>query len=399
MGLFSGLRGRRQAGRGGADPPASRTYDPRAFRAEYKAIAESTLFDLSFYSLHNPDFLNAGMDPVEHYLKIGAMRGASPHACFDHAYYVSQHLAGAADGPNPLAHYLTYGRQRQHNPHPLFNCDYYLSQGPQLRSSQTCLLEHFLAEGAGQNLKPNPYFEPAYYLEQYADVRESRINPLVHFIIVGASQGRNPGPRFDTVYYTRENPDVAASGLNPLSHFILNGEAGRRRASPDFSPSFDARALFLLKQIRAEAEFAVMFLSDDCALAGCAETLAIAPSLDNRVARYCLGLDRGASFRIRLWAACAPEDICLTFNRQTQEAELLAVLEMLRLDELSVIYRMGSPFALRWLVDSLRLPYVLKADLGDGGHSGLPASEGEPLESQWRPDYDWLVSGADRLLA
>jgi hypothetical protein len=61
-------------------------------------IRNSGLFDADFYRARYPDVATSGLDPVDHYLRIGAARGYDPSPLFDTGYYARQmarRIAGA----------------------------------------------------------------------------------------------------------------------------------------------------------------------------------------------------------------------------------------------------------------------------------------------------------------
>ena len=53
-------------------------------------IRNSGLFDVEFYCARYPDVAASGLDPVDHYLQIGAARGYDPSPLFDTGYYARQ---------------------------------------------------------------------------------------------------------------------------------------------------------------------------------------------------------------------------------------------------------------------------------------------------------------------
>lgn len=147
------------------------------------------LFDRSFYLGQNID-VRPGMDPLDHFLEVGAWEGRSPHPLFETAYYFAQHPELVESRVNPLLHYLRAGVVTMSNPHPLF--------------------------------------DTAFYLHEYTDVADCGMNPLIHFLEHGAAEGRNPHPFFSTKAYLAANPDVAATARNALVHYIVAGAAEGR---------------------------------------------------------------------------------------------------------------------------------------------------------------------------
>lgn len=73
------------------------------------AIKQSGLFDEDWYRSQYPDVAEAGVDPVEHYLWIGAGLGRNPAPSFDTLAYCKQHADDIATGENPLLHHLRTG--------------------------------------------------------------------------------------------------------------------------------------------------------------------------------------------------------------------------------------------------------------------------------------------------
>lgn len=70
------------------------------------ALASSGLFDPDWYLATYTDAAETGLDPLEHYLRIGASRGYEPSKDFDSAAYLdaNPHLRGL--GISPLEHYI-----------------------------------------------------------------------------------------------------------------------------------------------------------------------------------------------------------------------------------------------------------------------------------------------------
>ena len=64
-------------------------------------IRDSGLFDEAWYCATYPDAAAAGLDPVEHYLTIGAPRGYNPNPLFDTGFYARQMARRLAGGGSP----------------------------------------------------------------------------------------------------------------------------------------------------------------------------------------------------------------------------------------------------------------------------------------------------------
>ncbi len=112
---------------------------------------------------------------------------------FDVAYYRGHGIQDvAAAGVNPLLHFITVGAFEGRNPHPLFDTTFYLRKYRDVATSRVNPLGHYLKHGAAEGRQPHPLFDPVFYLERYPDVRNAGTKPLVHYCLYGAAEGRQP---------------------------------------------------------------------------------------------------------------------------------------------------------------------------------------------------------------
>ena len=193
------------------------------FNREFNLIRKSGLFDPEYYLGQFKDVKKDSLNPIVHYIRIGANRGMNPNILFDTLYYLNQNPDVLESGMNPFAHYIKVGAIENRDPSPLFDSFYYMDQNPDVLESGINPLAHFCQFGLKNEKSTHPLFDPAYYLKQYPDVVESGMNPMVHYITSGADQGRDPSPFFDSSYYMEKNPDVLESGMNPLAHYAWIG--------------------------------------------------------------------------------------------------------------------------------------------------------------------------------
>ena len=135
----------------------------------------------------------------------------------------------AAAGLNPLVHYLTVGAAEGRDPHPLFDTSFYLDGNADVAAAGVNPLIHFVGCGAAEGRDPHGLFDISFYLDQNPDVAAAGLNPLLHYLTFGAREGRDPHRSFDTSFYLDENPDVVATGLNPLIHYVTCGAREGRR--------------------------------------------------------------------------------------------------------------------------------------------------------------------------
>lgn len=83
----------------------------RLIRSQFPAL--NSLFDTNWYRESYSDI--EAIDPLIHYLALGASERRQPHPLFDTAYYISRHAAAAS---SPLTHYLRQGVMQRHATHP-----------------------------------------------------------------------------------------------------------------------------------------------------------------------------------------------------------------------------------------------------------------------------------------
>lgn len=79
-------------------------------------LRQSEVFDGAWYLAQYPDVANAGMDPVDHFLRFGAAELRNPSPGFDTAGYLKRYPDVAEAGLNPLLHYITHGKSEGRSP-------------------------------------------------------------------------------------------------------------------------------------------------------------------------------------------------------------------------------------------------------------------------------------------
>jgi glycosyltransferase involved in cell wall biosynthesis/GT2 family glycosyltransferase/chemotaxis protein histidine kinase CheA len=73
-------------------------------------IRSSGLFDEAWYIRHNPDIVQAKVDPVQHYLLVGAFEGRDPGPAFNSKAYLANYKDVKKADLNPLVHFINHGR-------------------------------------------------------------------------------------------------------------------------------------------------------------------------------------------------------------------------------------------------------------------------------------------------
>lgn len=84
--------------------------DADSMRRDRKDLEASGLFDADWYLKTYPDVADLGMDPLEHFLWLGARLYRSPGPGFDAAAYRADYDDVARADYNPVLHYIRYGR-------------------------------------------------------------------------------------------------------------------------------------------------------------------------------------------------------------------------------------------------------------------------------------------------
>ncbi len=77
--------------------------------SDYELLARSGAFDAQFYLAAYPEVASLNVDPLLHYMDVGARAGFSPSTEFDVAFYLEQCRTRGEHPDNPLLHYLTVG--------------------------------------------------------------------------------------------------------------------------------------------------------------------------------------------------------------------------------------------------------------------------------------------------
>lgn len=79
--------------------------------AEANVLKKSDFFDGDWYLKEYPDVTITGMDPAEHYLRLGAKLERNPSPYFDAKYYLEANRDVRLAGLNPLLHYIQHGHR------------------------------------------------------------------------------------------------------------------------------------------------------------------------------------------------------------------------------------------------------------------------------------------------
>lgn len=164
------------------------------------------LFDTRWYLQHNPEIVEAGVNPLAHYLLTGEGAGRSPHPLFDPEYYGAR---AGTDQPAGLNHFLASGDRAGLSPHPSFEPEHYRAQLPE---GADATFTAFLMDATPRHA-PNPWFSPTWYLRRYPEVGREGMNPLYHYEGWGRAKGWTPAP----VPATTEPPEPEYRDPDPVA--------------------------------------------------------------------------------------------------------------------------------------------------------------------------------------
>jgi glycosyltransferase involved in cell wall biosynthesis len=80
-------------------------------KKDVEDVRSSELFDAEWYLQQYPDVSILGMEPAEHYLRLGSRIGRSPSLHFDGDAYLDVYADVMNAGVNPLLHFVRWGRR------------------------------------------------------------------------------------------------------------------------------------------------------------------------------------------------------------------------------------------------------------------------------------------------
>ncbi|MDO5824899.1 MAG: glycosyltransferase [Methanosphaera sp.] len=245
-------------------------------------IYDNNLFDEEYYYTQYPDLKSTDLDPLTHYLLVGADEGANPSKQFDTVYYQINNKDKLTDDINPLIHYVIKGMDDELITHieltqeevdecvriidnsNTFDEEYYVSQNPQLLNQNINFIEHYVKEGAFDRLNPSKSFNTSTYLKYNPDVRAKANNPYVHYLKRGKKEGRVPletkkmqrherdyenyvahqvdviekSGLFDKEYYLEKYDEVKYYLVNPIEHYVTKGAYEGKNPSKSFNSNY-----------------------------------------------------------------------------------------------------------------------------------------------------------------
>jgi GT2 family glycosyltransferase len=149
---------------------------------ESETIRKSGLFDDDWYVSHYPDVALTGLEPLEHYIRIGSLLDRDPHPAFSATYYRKQLNEQGMAPVSALLHYINDGWRLKLNPHPLFDVGWYLSNNGDVAKANHEPLRHFLEHGCFESRDPHPSFNAGKILQENPRLLTERLNPLAFYL-------------------------------------------------------------------------------------------------------------------------------------------------------------------------------------------------------------------------
>ena len=186
----------------------------------------------------NPDVGQAGLDPLDHYVRQGWRERRRPSAEFDPVAYLEANPDLAAIDSDLLLHWIRTGRPEGRR----------LALEPHEKDKKA-ILESGL-------------FDAEYYRYDNLDVAFAGVDPLDHYVTQGWREGRRPAAEFDARAYLQANPDVATANIDPLLHWIRVGHKEGRLLAPCHLERVDRPAA--LKRLRSSRLFDEAFYLRQC---------------------------------------------------------------------------------------------------------------------------------------
>ncbi len=174
--------------------------------SDIQLIKNSTYFDGDWYLKKYPDV--RGMDPADHYLKIGWIEYKSPGPSFSTLLYLNRYDDAREMGMNPLLHYEKYGKNEKR-----------VSSYSQLYKSIQRDIEI---------IEKSAFWNERWYLEKYLNNQYYIEKPIVHYYCLGCYLNMNPGPTFSQSYYEKFQPSVLERPYPHLLHYEQIGKNSGR---------------------------------------------------------------------------------------------------------------------------------------------------------------------------
>ena len=250
----------------------------RAFGRERPLWSNSSLkvvsaeFDREYYLKCNPDVVQAGVDPVNHYFEYGAREGRNPSPVFVTEFYLERYPDVIESGLNPYYHYLAIGRPegREAKPSatpqpvekavrpadaqakpPVTPQPAEIAVRPADTQAKPPATPQPVAEAgqpAGAQAKPSTTPQQTAASgsgEQREDAGKIKVQEKsvqakaatpgdVGALVPYAEQYAVVKAEFDVAFYLRRYMDIAVAQIDPVTHYVQHGGREGRDPTPEF---------------------------------------------------------------------------------------------------------------------------------------------------------------------
>jgi hypothetical protein len=170
--------------------------------AEVAAFRNSGRFDETWYVSEYPDVKLLGMDPLEHYLWLGAKIGRKPSRPIQST---SSALVGPADAfEPPIDERVALLANSK-----LLDVSFVCKQLGRIECTKLEAARFYYEISEERQLKPNPLFDPSYY--RHVNGLDHHADPVWHYLATGALQHLPFHRLFDVDWYKAQVPEAEQS--------------------------------------------------------------------------------------------------------------------------------------------------------------------------------------------
>lgn len=229
-----------------------------ALAPQFKARLKS-FFDENFYLEFYKDIADAGVEPLQHYLKLGWAEKRRPNKWYNdklvppksmdehpgipgYVIFLNELPGLTEEEFEEICRKSTFFELGHNN---CWQCDqmrihfdgsYYRSKYPDLRTIDNALA-HYCERGWQELRDPSAKFDTRHYLETYPDVKDANLNPFIHFLTRGKFEGRKPRLLNRTkrklllslvdiseakYHYSKATPEITFRSSNDLTRVLIN---------------------------------------------------------------------------------------------------------------------------------------------------------------------------------
>lgn len=179
---------------------------------------------------------------VQHYMNIGWKQGLDPSPDFSTKAYLDHNLDVVEAGMNPLLHFVVYGEPA----------------GRQAISSNVFLAQPAAREKISESAVDlsvelalvSENIDVDFYSKQVPGASFSPVSAAKHYIETGWREGLNPSPDFSTDDYLLMYPDIRGADVVPYWHYLIAGKAEGRQGKSNYSITGRQDPLQILADIK-----------------------------------------------------------------------------------------------------------------------------------------------------